>query len=533
MHVDLLFDPFGGRWEDLRDAAVLAEEAGFDGVWLYDHLAGSAHRAPHVLECWTVLSALAAVVPQLAIGPLVLNVANRDPGTLAVMAATLQEVSGGRLLLGVGAGGGAGTPYAAEQLALGRSLSARRRRPAGRGRGDDRHAARRCGRARPAGSVGFLRPVPPPPVIVGGFGPKMAELAGRLGDGINAPAGPSLPRLLDIARTAHAAAGGDPDTFVVTTSGSPTDDRLARPRRAPGDHDGPPAVHRRRRPPRPRHRPTLIGRIHGATGAARAGPEVQTVTRCRAESAMPLVSIITPVLPDADDHLRRGVPEHPRPASCRPAGAGSGSSTSTAGRSRTGSPDLGDRRVHVSADGHNQGAALTRNMLVSRSSGTYLKVLDADDQLAPGVLSRDLAVVTAHPEVMWVTSRARDLLDDGTLVEFPGAPAPGLLEVGSVFRAWMAARLPVLDPPGDPVRRAGAVLALGGWTAVSTSEDTGLLLALNCREQGFFSDEVGLTYRKWPKQLTGQASTSRRSSAASVTASSSSAARCCCDADGV
>ena len=225
MQVDLLFDPFGGRWEDLRDAAMLAEESGFDGVWLYDHLAGSAHRAPHVLECWTVLSALAAVVPQLAIGSLVLNVANRDPGTLAVMASTFQEVSGGRLLLGIGAGGGAGTPYADEQAALGRPV-----------RGD---AARRAavetaiatlrevwsGTAQDVG--GFLRPSPPPPIVVGGFGPKMAELAGRLGDGINAPAGPSLPRLLDVARQAHADAGRDPATFLVTTSGSPGNDRLA------------------------------------------------------------------------------------------------------------------------------------------------------------------------------------------------------------------------------------------------------------------------------------------------------------------
>jgi alkanesulfonate monooxygenase SsuD/methylene tetrahydromethanopterin reductase-like flavin-dependent oxidoreductase (luciferase family) len=120
--VDMLFDPFGGRWEDLRDAAVLAEGAGFDGLWLYDHLAGSVHGAPHVLECWTVLSAVAAAVPRLFVGSLVLNVANREAGTLAVMAATLQEVSGGRLLLGVGAGGGMDTPYAAEQVALGRAV---------------------------------------------------------------------------------------------------------------------------------------------------------------------------------------------------------------------------------------------------------------------------------------------------------------------------------------------------------------------------------------------------------------------------
>src|SRR4029078_2528158 len=95
---------------------------GFDGVWLYDHLAGSVHGAPHVLECWTVLTAVAASVPRLTVGSLVLTVATRDPGTLAVMAATLQEVSGGRLLLGIGAGGGVGTPYASEQLALGRPV---------------------------------------------------------------------------------------------------------------------------------------------------------------------------------------------------------------------------------------------------------------------------------------------------------------------------------------------------------------------------------------------------------------------------
>ena len=225
VQVDLLFDPFGGRWEDLRDAAVLADDAGIDGLWLYDHLAGSVHGAPHVLECWTILSAVAAAVPRLMVGSLVLNVANRAAGTLAVMASTLQEVSGGRLLLGVGAGGGMGTPYAAEQVALGRGVP-----------GDAvRRAAveatiatlRQVWSGAAGGAAGFLRPDPVPPVIVGGFGPKMAELAGRLGDGINAPAGPSLARLIDIAREAHARSGRDPDRFLVTTSGSPTDVRLS------------------------------------------------------------------------------------------------------------------------------------------------------------------------------------------------------------------------------------------------------------------------------------------------------------------
>ena len=116
MRIDLLFDPFGVTWRDVREGAIAAEAEGFDGVWLYDHVAGSVHGRERVLECWTTLTAIAAEVRRIMVGPMVLNVANRDPGILAVMVATLQEVSDGRLLLGLGAGGGQGTPYAAEQL---------------------------------------------------------------------------------------------------------------------------------------------------------------------------------------------------------------------------------------------------------------------------------------------------------------------------------------------------------------------------------------------------------------------------------
>lgn len=228
MQVDVLFDPFRGTWDDLRDAARLAEEAGLDGVWLYDHLAGSVHRAPHVLECWTVLTAVAATVPRLAVGSLVLNVANRPAGTLAVMAATLQHISGGRLLLGIGAGGGPSTPYAAEQRALGRAVpGAAARRAAVE---DAVTTLRQVWSGSVGEAHGFLRPDPEPPVIVGGFGPEMAALAGRVGDGINAPPGPHLAGLVATARDACAAAGRDPDAFLVTTS-APADpgalDRLA------------------------------------------------------------------------------------------------------------------------------------------------------------------------------------------------------------------------------------------------------------------------------------------------------------------
>ncbi len=216
MQTDVLFDPFDATWRDIRESAQAAEEAGFDGVWLYDHLAGSVHRQSRVLECWTTLTAIAATVPRLAVGPMVLNVANRDPGTLAVMASTLQEVSEGRLLLGLGAGGGADTPYAAEQRALDRPVAAAPVRRAAVEAAIGTIRSVWSGTVRGIG--GFLRPNPAPPIVVGGFGPKMAELAGRAADGINLPDGPGLTGLLAMAREARVAAGRDPATFVVTVS---------------------------------------------------------------------------------------------------------------------------------------------------------------------------------------------------------------------------------------------------------------------------------------------------------------------------
>jgi alkanesulfonate monooxygenase SsuD/methylene tetrahydromethanopterin reductase-like flavin-dependent oxidoreductase (luciferase family) len=141
----------------------------------------------------------------------VLNVANRHPGVLANMAATLQTVSNGRLLLGLGAGGSRRTPYAAEQAAIGQTVEA------------DAVRAQRVVDAITLirklwkGEAGFLRPSPPPPIIVGGFGPRMAGIAGRHGDGFNTPAThPQLGALVERARDEHAASGRDAAKFTVT-----------------------------------------------------------------------------------------------------------------------------------------------------------------------------------------------------------------------------------------------------------------------------------------------------------------------------
>jgi len=223
---DLLLMPMGAGYADMRRAAVAAEEAGFDGLWTWDHLrdpdGGARSRVP---EVWTVLTALAEATTRIALGPLVLNVSNRHPGLLANMAATLQEVSGGRLLLGLGAGGNRRLPYAVEQEAIGLTVEpdrARAQRVAEASQilrrlwsGDQSSFSGEYYRLeRPSG---FLKPNPPPPIIVGGFGPRMAAIAGRHADGFNTQAAhPRLAELIRVARDEHAAAGRDSAPFLVT-----------------------------------------------------------------------------------------------------------------------------------------------------------------------------------------------------------------------------------------------------------------------------------------------------------------------------
>jgi alkanesulfonate monooxygenase SsuD/methylene tetrahydromethanopterin reductase-like flavin-dependent oxidoreductase (luciferase family) len=210
LEVDLRLDPFDTPWAQVRDAVRAAADAGFAGIWTPDHLDGRVFGASQVLECWTTLTAIAVSTPDVKVGPLVLNVANRDPAVLASMAATLQDISGGRLLLGLGAGGGAGVSFRREQEAIGRTVPADPVR---------RAQVEACVKEmrRFWNAPGFLRPDPAPPIVIAAFGPKMAELAGRVGDGINVPAlHPQLRELVAIARDACTGAGRDPNRFLVT-----------------------------------------------------------------------------------------------------------------------------------------------------------------------------------------------------------------------------------------------------------------------------------------------------------------------------
>jgi probable F420-dependent oxidoreductase len=166
------------RWPEYVAMARAAEAAGFDSIWVGDHLLyrddGEPERGPW--EAWTLLAALASATERVRLGPLVACVAFHPPGLIAKMAATIDEVSAGRLVLGLGAGWNEaefeafGIPFDrrvlrfAESFAIVRGLLAGERVTLA-GRHSSAHDA-----------VLLPRPARPVPLMIGSNGPRMLAL---------------------------------------------------------------------------------------------------------------------------------------------------------------------------------------------------------------------------------------------------------------------------------------------------------------------------------------------------------------------
>ncbi len=209
LNIDLQINPGNNEWPRLRDAALEAEAAGFGVLWGFDHFDGAVLDGDRpMLECFTLLGALAASTTTIGLGTLVVNVANRHPAVTAAAAISAQRISGGRLMLGIGAGASPTSPWAAEH---------RERRIALKETMAERHdalveqisvidaALDELGRSAAA-------PVPRFPIHVGTNSVALARLAGEHADGLNVRM--SHPRAGEFLDAARQAAGDRP--FVTS-----------------------------------------------------------------------------------------------------------------------------------------------------------------------------------------------------------------------------------------------------------------------------------------------------------------------------
>ena len=208
------------RWADVRAMATTAEAMGFDAVWISDHVGfgDPGGEWSGAWESWTLLSALAVATSRVRLGTYVTAVPYRNPALLAKMAETLDEVSGGRVILGLGAGWNEpefrayGFPFErrfdrfedglriiSSMLRTGRADHA--------GRLASAHGARLEPRGPRPGGL---------PVMVGAAGPRMLRLAAELADewnaGLRSPE--DLAPMLAGVDAACAAAGRDPRTLT-------------------------------------------------------------------------------------------------------------------------------------------------------------------------------------------------------------------------------------------------------------------------------------------------------------------------------
>lgn len=188
MRIEVGLSPFDAEPTKLFEAAAAADALGITGLWTMDHLSGTVHdHRRTVLEGITSLSIMTAATERCRLGPMVLNPVLRPPIVLAQALATVQRWSNGRLAVGIGAGGGGGR-YGQELEVAGlvdHPAPIRRRRAEETIR-MLRHVWAGSTEALPGelhsigAAGGYLALAAPPPIIVGGYGPKMAELASTL-----------------------------------------------------------------------------------------------------------------------------------------------------------------------------------------------------------------------------------------------------------------------------------------------------------------------------------------------------------------
>jgi F420-dependent oxidoreductase-like protein len=215
MHFGVTLPQIKRSWAEARDAAIAFDEFGFDSVWVCDHLYGVPMPNLPIFEAWSQLAAVAALTKRVELGTLVTPVFFRNPAVLAKQVATIDHVSNGRTVVGLGSGWFAmefesyGLPFppVKERLrALDETAAALKRlwtEPTVTFEGA--HVTLRDAICEP-------KPVRRPPILIGGGGEKvLMGIVARHADIWNNPAVTQgqLPEKLDVLRRRCDTEGRD------------------------------------------------------------------------------------------------------------------------------------------------------------------------------------------------------------------------------------------------------------------------------------------------------------------------------------
>jgi F420-dependent oxidoreductase-like protein len=209
-------------WAEAREAAVEFDRLGYDSVWVCDHLYGVPLPSLPILEAWTELAAVAAVTERVRLGTLVTPPFFRNPAVLAKQIATLDQISNGRAIAGLGTGWfdaefkGYGLPFppVRERLrALEETIEILRLL------WSEEKVSYEGRVFRLENAYCEPKPVKSPPVLVGGGGEKvLLRIAARHADIWNnmAATQTELPRKVEVLRERCAEVGRDPASIEVS-----------------------------------------------------------------------------------------------------------------------------------------------------------------------------------------------------------------------------------------------------------------------------------------------------------------------------
>jgi alkanesulfonate monooxygenase SsuD/methylene tetrahydromethanopterin reductase-like flavin-dependent oxidoreductase (luciferase family) len=210
-------------WEESKSAAIEFEAMGYDSLWVCDHLYGPQSPSIPILEAWSLIAALAAVTERVEIGTLVTPAGMRNPAQLGKVISTIDNIAGGRIIPGFGAGWMARefTDFGVPFLPVGQRLRQLEEtvQLLNKMWGEDAETSFEGKYVQATNVVNEPKPVRKPPLLIGGAGEKVTlRIAAQHADIWNNLAAHqhALPRKIDALREHMKDVGRDPSEVTIS-----------------------------------------------------------------------------------------------------------------------------------------------------------------------------------------------------------------------------------------------------------------------------------------------------------------------------